>query len=285
MKADKTACGVCLFAFVLQRSLWTYGVLSNCTADNVCPQVDVNSRQYTVLNSSNAAVAQIMAGTSFHSKWRRDQIHALPTHCPASDAQHIHNMHSMRMGWTSNLSASLALTGFAPGCILAHLLLASILHSCPNQSTLHLLPSGSLVTPQLCVQLLPLLSHAGYPLLDNILVPTAAGNSRISSTFSRVASRSFTLTVKDTYRSTWPSAMPLSDTSARVDANMSDAQLLVTYLLVPSTQLDLLASPPVMPSLRAVQAGATHCQSCSCLLSCMHGSCLTRGETYWGARL
>lgn len=54
--------------------------------------------------------------------------------------------------------------------------------------------------------------------------------------------------------------MPLSDTSARVDANMSDAQLLVTYLMVPSMQLDLLASPPVMPSLSEAQAGAPHLQ-------------------------
>lgn len=100
-----------------------------------------------------------------------------------------------------------------------------------------------------------MLSVAGYPLLDNILVPTAAGTSRISSTFSSAASRSFTVTVKDTYQPTWPSAVPLSDTSARVDANMSDAQLLVTYLMVPSAQLDLLANPPVMPALSEVQAG------------------------------
>lgn len=105
-----------------------------------------------------------------------------------------------------------------------------------------------------------LLFLAGYPLLDNILVPTAAGTSRISSTFSTVASRAFILTVRDTYRPTWPSATPLSDTSARVDANMSDAQMLVTYLMVPSAQLDLLASPPLMPSLSDVQAGVHQLQ-------------------------
>jgi hypothetical protein len=98
-------------------------------------------------------------------------------------------------------------------------------------------------------------SPAGYPLLDNLLVPTAAGTSRISSTFAAAASHSFSLTVKDTYQPTWPSAAALSDTSARVDANMSDAQLLVTYLMVPSAQLDLRASPPVMPALGEVQAG------------------------------
>jgi len=96
---------------------------------------------------------------------------------------------------------------------------------------------------------------AGYPLLDNILVPGAAGTSRISSTFAAALSRSFTLTVKDTFQSSWPAAAALSDTSARVDAKMSDAALLVTYLILPSAQLDLAASPPVMPSLKDVQAG------------------------------
>jgi hypothetical protein len=36
---------------------------------------------------------------------------------------------------------------------------------------------------------------------------------------------------------------------------MSAAGLSVTYLLVPSAQLDLLVEPPVMPSLAQVQAG------------------------------
>lgn len=58
----------CVLAVYLQRSLWTYAVLSNCTADNVCPQVDVNSRQYAVLNSSNTGVAQITAGITFNSE-------------------------------------------------------------------------------------------------------------------------------------------------------------------------------------------------------------------------
>lgn len=99
---------------------------------------------------------------------------------------------------------------------------------------------------------------AGYPLLDNILAPTAAGVSSISSTFGGAASCSFTLTVKDTYQPGWPAAAALSDTSARVDANMSDTQLLVTYLMVPSAQLDLAANPPVMPGLAAVQAGGAY---------------------------
>lgn len=93
--------------------------------------------------------------------------------------------------------------------------------------------------------------------MDNVLTPTATGNSLISSTFAATASRSFTLTVRDTYQPNWPAAAALSDTSARVDANLSDASLLtVTYLMLPSTQLDLLASPPSMPSLADVQAGA-----------------------------
>lgn len=96
---------------------------------------------------------------------------------------------------------------------------------------------------------------AGYPLLDNILAPTAAGTTRISSSFSNAASRSFSLTVKDTFQPSWPAAAALSDTTARVDANMSDAQMLVTYLMVPSAQLDLTASPSVMPALSTVQAG------------------------------
>lgn len=103
--------------------------------------------------------------------------------------------------------------------------------------------------------------------MDNLLVPTAAGTSRISSTFAGAASRSFSLTVRDTYQPTWPSAAALSDTSAQVDANMSDAQLLVTYLMVPSAQLDLLASPPVMPALGEVQAGG--CRPMSSLSSLM----------------
>jgi hypothetical protein len=37
---------------------------------------------------------------------------------------------------------------------------------------------------------------------------------------------------------------------------MSEAQLLVTYLMLPSEQLDLLATPPVMLGLSEVQAGA-----------------------------
>lgn len=107
---------------------------------------------------------------------------------------------------------------------------------------------------------------AGYPLLDNILVPGAAGTSRISSTFAAALSRSFTLTIKDTFQSSWPAAAAFSDTSARVDANMSDAALLVTYLILPSAQLDLAASPPVMPSLKDVQAGGGSRELGSCLI-------------------
>lgn len=104
---------------------------------------------------------------------------------------------------------------------------------------------------------------AGYPLLDNILAPTAAGASNISSSFAAAVSRRFGLTVKDTYQQAWPAAAPLSDTSARVDANMSEAHMLVTYLMVPSVQLDVRASPPVMPSLSEVQAGALGQESCA----------------------
>lgn len=102
-----------------------------------------------------------------------------------------------------------------------------------------------------------LFSHpiAGYPLLDNLLAPTAAGVSSISSTFAAVLSRSFRLTVKGTFQAGWPAAMALSDTSARVDANMSEPFLLVTYLMLPAAQVNLLATPPVMPSLDEVQAG------------------------------
>jgi hypothetical protein len=101
---------------------------------------------------------------------------------------------------------------------------------------------------------------AGYPLLDNILAPTAAGSSNISSSFAAALSRRFSLTVKDTYQQAWPAAAPLSDTSARVDANMSNAAMLVTYLMVPSAQLDVWASPPVMPGLSEVQAGVFCCR-------------------------
>lgn len=49
-------------------------MLSNCTSSNACPMVDINSRQYTVLNSSNRAAAQILAGTSFNSEWQAEAV-------------------------------------------------------------------------------------------------------------------------------------------------------------------------------------------------------------------
>jgi hypothetical protein len=45
----------------MQRTLWSLGVLSNCSDSSSCPMVDLNNRQYTSLASSNTAVAQVMA--------------------------------------------------------------------------------------------------------------------------------------------------------------------------------------------------------------------------------
>jgi hypothetical protein len=98
----------------------------------------------------------------------------------------------------------------------------------------------------------------GYPLLDNHLVPLAPGSSAVSSSFAAALDEAFTLAVKGTFQQPWPSAAVLSDTAARVDANMSEAALGVTYLMVPSAQLSLLSVPPIMPSLAQVQAGARH---------------------------
>lgn len=87
-------------------------------------------------------------------------------------------------------------------------------------------------------------------------MPLSAGVSSISAAFAQgPARRAFSLTVHDTYAPGWPAAAPLSDTSARIGANMSEPGLAVSYMLVPSAQLDLRAQPPVMPSLAAVQAG------------------------------
>lgn len=53
----RQTCPLC----VLQRTLWSMGVLSNCSDSSSCPLVDLNNRQYTSLASSNPAVAQVMA--------------------------------------------------------------------------------------------------------------------------------------------------------------------------------------------------------------------------------
>jgi hypothetical protein len=52
----------------VQRTLWTFGVLSNCTSNSSCPLVDLNSRQYTALNSSEGSVAQLTAGAALNSE-------------------------------------------------------------------------------------------------------------------------------------------------------------------------------------------------------------------------
>jgi hypothetical protein len=61
-------------AFATQRTLWSYGVLSNCTGNASCPLVDLNSRQYLQLNSSDDGVAQILPGTGLNSELRRDRL-------------------------------------------------------------------------------------------------------------------------------------------------------------------------------------------------------------------
>ena len=44
-------------------------MLSNCTSNSSCPLVDLNSRQYTALNSSDGSVAQLTAGAALNSEW------------------------------------------------------------------------------------------------------------------------------------------------------------------------------------------------------------------------
>lgn len=94
---------------------------------------------------------------------------------------------------------------------------------------------------------LPLADYPSYPLLGNRLVPFTAGSTTVTAVFNNGSatsmSRAITVTTKDTYLPTWPAAAAVSDTSVVVRANMSEA-FTVTYQLVPSSQLDLVAVPP-----------------------------------------
>lgn len=104
-----------------------------------------------------------------------------------------------------------------------------------------------------------------YPLLGNRLVPFAAGTTTITSTFSNGSAasitRSINVTFKDTYQSAWPAAAAVSDTTALVQANMSDA-FTVTYQLVPSSQLDLVADAPSASTVE--KAGRRTCGPAEC---------------------
>eukprot|EP00775_Hariotina_reticulata_P010661 gene10661-10820_t len=130
-----------------QRTLWSLGVLSNCSSDGrSCPRVDLNNRQYLQLNSSNTAVAKILAS-------------------------------------------------YPP----------------------------------------PLDSYPSYTWLDNRLVPFSSGNTTLTATFGNT-SRSTELVIKDTYQPGWPQATALSDTSALIAVNMTDA-FTVKFQLLPSASL------------------------------------------------
>jgi hypothetical protein len=89
--------------------------------------------------------------------------------------------------------------------------------------------------------------YPSYPLLGNRLVPFTAGSTTVTAVLNNGSatsiSRAITVTTKDTYLPTWPAAAAVSDTSVVVRANMTEA-FTVTYQLVPSAQLDLVAVPP-----------------------------------------
>jgi hypothetical protein len=104
----------------------------------------------------------------------------------------------------------------------------------------------SLVGHLLC-RVFALADYPSYPLLGNRLVPFTAGSTTVTAVLNigsaSSISRAITVTTKETYLPTWPAAAAVSDTSVVVRANMSEA-LTVTYQMVPSAQLDLVAMPP-----------------------------------------
>eukprot|EP00879_Flechtneria_rotunda_P000373 GHRR01000465.1.p1 GENE.GHRR01000465.1~~GHRR01000465.1.p1 ORF type:complete len:1109 (+),score=342.16 GHRR01000465.1:4020-7346(+) len=120
--------------------------------------------------------------------------------------------------------------------------------SCPmvdlnNQAYLTLNSSDTSVAQVLTGFPPPNDNYPSYGLLGNRLVPFTAGNTTITSTFS-TRSRSIAVTIKDTYQPTWPTAAALNDTSVLITANMSEAYTVV-YQLVPGSQLNLAADPPL----------------------------------------
>lgn len=97
--------------------------------------------------------------------------------------------------------------------------------------------------------------YPAYPLLDNRLVPFAAGSATLAAGFGATAS-SIALSVKDTYLPGWPAASVLSDSSVLIAANMSEG-LAVAYQLLPAAQLDLGSGGADPPSAAQVaQTGA-----------------------------
>jgi hypothetical protein len=116
----------------------------------------------------------------------------------------------------------------------------------------------SLVERVCCPPCVAFADYPSYPLLGNRLVPFTFGSTTITAVLNNGSassiSRAITVTTKDTYLPTWPAAAAVSDTSMVVRANMTEA-FTVTYQLVPSAQLDLVAVPPAASEIDTAGGG------------------------------
>lgn len=104
--------------------------------------------------------------------------------------------------------------------------------------------------------------YPSYTWLDNRLVPFSAGNATLTATFGNT-SRSTDLVVKDTFRPGWPQATAISDTSALIAANMTDA-FTVKFQLLPSASLGVpLGSAGLLNASDVLQRGEEGSFACT----------------------
>jgi len=80
-------------------------------------------------------------------------------------------------------------------------------------------------------------------MLDNRLVPFAAGTATLTVSYGSSRNISVAVSVQDTYLATWPRAAGATDTTVYIAANMT-GDYTVMFRAVPSNQLDLVGAPP-----------------------------------------